>query len=146
MVDRARKIQSDATEPRGEVLLVVGDDALRAQLAELLQEGGHTVLAVSSLSEARHRLSRATPATLLIDAPNEALELRMLLDELADRDEAPPTVLCTDIEELDEVANDYDIERLEKPFGRYGFLAALARAREHRRRPSQRRQRIARPI
>lgn len=138
MVERAQ-----TTQP--EILLVVGDEALRAQLAELLHERGHSVLAVASIGEARLRLSRATPSTLLIDAPNEAEELRLLLDELAECEEAPPTVLCTEVEELGAVALDYDIERLEKPFGRFGFLAALDRAREHRRRPSSRKQRVALP-
>lgn len=143
MVERAPTTSSADAEGQGEVLLLVEDDALRAELTTLLREGGHQVTAVASIREARLRLSASTPATFLIDAPDAASELRDLLAELAERDEAPPTLLCAHLDAHADMANDYDIERLEKPFGRYGFLTAMRRAREERRRPSQRRLRAA---
>jgi DNA-binding NtrC family response regulator len=123
---------------RGEVLIVVRDEALRGALLELLSTEGWDALAVPSVDDARARLARVRPAVLMLDVgPSESETLR-LLDELSDREEAPPTLVVSEGDAAASIALAYGVGHLEKPFGWFAFESALQDAREARRRPSQR--------
>jgi DNA-binding NtrC family response regulator len=123
---------------RGEVLIVVRDQDLRTALLDLLSTEGWDALAVPSIEDARTRLAHARPSVLMLDVGLTEGETLRLLDDLSDREEAPPTLLVSDGDTAASIALAYGVGHLKKPFGWYAFEAALEDAREAKRRPSQR--------
>ena len=121
-----------------EVLIVARDEALRAALLDLLKTEGWSVLAVTSADDARVRIARVAPTVLMVDVGLVEDEALRLLDALADREDAPPTLLVSDGDAAANLALTYGVGHLEKPFGWFAFQAALEDARAAGRRPSQR--------
>ena len=98
------------------LLLVEDERDIREALQTLLALEGYHVQAVADLDAARAALRGSSPRWLVLDLMlgNESGE--SLLEELAQRDDAPPTVLVSASPRARDVAHRYQVEVVRKPF------------------------------
>lgn len=119
------------------ILLVEDDPVMGRTVAEALIDEGYIVLTVGTLAEARVALARAKPSVLILDLTLPDSFGGDLLAELAESEDAPPTVILSVFHLASMVADRYDVELVRKPFEMQTLIEAVGRAREQRRRPSR---------
>lgn len=112
------------SKPRGEVLLVVGDEPLRRALAETLHAEGWITLALSRLDDARLRLSRVTPVALVIDV-DSLQDALALCDEVSRLATPPAVIVVSEHAQPPCDAKAPKVAFLQKPFGRHALLSRL---------------------
>src|SRR4051812_3919967 len=100
------------------VLLIEDDDDLRALMAEILVEQGHRVTAIGTLDEGRRYLAAFTPTLVVLDGRLCGQSARTLLLELQLRhgDAPPPVLLVSGSWGSSELADEFSIPLLAKPF------------------------------
>src|SRR5256885_8761295 len=92
------------------ILVVDDEEALRDVIAAILGDEGHHVEAVATLAEARDALARDDGWDILIaDHRLEGENADSLLDLLADRTNAPSTILCSATPAIDQVAKRWGV-------------------------------------
>ncbi len=116
--------------------LIVEDDAILAQsMAELLEDEGYATAITPTLGEARKALGHCDPHVLILDLTLPDAFGGDLLHELAENENAPPTVLVTTFPLARMLAARHEVELVMKPFLLDDLLDGIRRAREHSRRP-----------
>ncbi len=119
------------------ILLVEDDPVMARTVAGALIDEGYVVVSVDTLAAARSALERAQPSVLILDLTLPDSFGGDLLAELAERDDAPPTVILSLFHLASLVADRYDVELVRKPFEIDALFSAVRRAQEERRRPSR---------
>ncbi len=119
-------------------VLVVEDDAtLSRTVADALIDEGYVVVTAGTLSGARTALERAQPSALILDLTLPDSFGADLLAELAERDDAPPTVILSLFHLAPMIADRYDLELVRKPFEIDALVTAVKRSVERHRRPKR---------
>ena len=109
------------------VLVVEDDEAIREALGILLAEE-YEVTCVERLAEARAILRSNPPALVVLDLGLRGEHGSELLAELAFVDEAPPVLVLSASRDAADVARDYDVAYMRKPFDVPRLLAAIGSA------------------
>jgi DNA-binding response OmpR family regulator len=110
------------------VLVVEDDEAIREALGILLADD-YVVTCVERLSEAREALrSPAPPALIVLDLTLRGEHGSELLAELAFVADAPPVLVLSASRDAADVARDYDVAFMRKPFDVPELLTAVAGA------------------
>src|SRR5579859_4769385 len=121
------------SDPPKTVLIVEDDEWIADAVAGALADEGFVVMQASCLRDARGLLARRHPDVLVLDLelPDGASD--GLLDELAGRMSAPPSVLVSASPRAKGVATRHSIALLSKPFDLDELIAvvrsAIVRAR-----------------
>lgn len=115
-------------DTRANVLLVDDDEHIRPIMCELLEDYGHRPLVAGDLATARELLSHEHVDCLLLDWNLAGEDSGELLDELASRDDAPPTVLFSASVGARAIAEIYELPLIGKPFNIDELDATLRRA------------------
>jgi DNA-binding response OmpR family regulator len=98
-------------------LLIVEDERdIREALTSLLSIEGYDVRAVEDLRGARDAMISSVPRWLVLDLMLGCDSGETLLAELADRPDAPPTVLLSASPRAREIAHRYHVQMVPKPF------------------------------
>lgn len=119
-------------------ILLVEDDAVTCRaVSEALIDEGYLVVTASSSATARAMLERSQPSVMILDLTLPDSFGGDLLDELAQHEGAPPTVILSTFHLASMVADRYNVELVRKPFEMDALLAAVRRAQEQQRRPSR---------
>lgn len=114
--------------PKSSVLVIEDDDAIREALGILLADD-YDVTCVARLSDARVVIRSAAPPHLVVlDLTLEGEHGSELLAELAFEREAPPVLVLSASRDAADVARDYDVAFMRKPFDVPELLAAVASA------------------
>jgi DNA-binding NtrC family response regulator len=119
------------------ILVVEDDQTLSRTVADALIDEGYLVVTASTVAGARTALERARPTALVLDLTLPDTFGAELLAELAEVQEAPPTVLLTTFHLAPMIADRYDVELVQKPFEIEELVAAVKRAIERQRRPKR---------
>jgi DNA-binding NtrC family response regulator len=121
-----------------EHLLVVEDDMdLLSTMCTVLRCCGYEVDGARRLDEASEWLERRSVDVILLDLLLGGGRCDEFLEELARRDAAPATILCSATPRLaKEVAERFAISYVSKPFEMERLLDAIADAHAQHRRPS----------
>ena len=109
-------------------LLVDDDPQLRNSIARLLAHAGYRTVCAADLSAARVLLDEARPDVLLLDFNLHDEVGTELLEELASRDDAPPTVVVSASPVAETIAARFAVEHLDKPFTLDEVERAITRA------------------
>jgi CheY-like chemotaxis protein len=113
---------------KSSVLVIEDDDAIREALGILLGDD-YEVTCVARLSDARVVLRSAMPPHLVVlDLTLEGEHGSELLAELAFVADAPPVLVLSASRDAADVARDYDVPFMRKPFDVPDLLAAVAGA------------------
>jgi PAS domain S-box-containing protein len=124
--------------PRGLSVLVVEDnDHVREFACHLLDELGYRVVTASSGEEALERLETGSVDILFSDVVMPGLSGIELARLARQRDPALPVLLASGYSEEIVGAAGADFDIVRKPYDLNGIEAALGRALEHIRRPSE---------
>jgi two-component system nitrogen regulation response regulator NtrX len=116
-------------------LIVEDDETLATSMAGLLEDEGYATAIARTVSEARAALKNCDPHVLILDLTLPDAFGGELLHELAENDDAPPTVLVTTFPLARMLAARHEVELVKKPFVLDDLLAGIRRARDHERRP-----------
>jgi two-component system, NtrC family, response regulator PilR len=119
------------------VLVVEDDPVMSKTVCQALIDEGYLVVSVATLAAARSALERCKPSVMVLDLTLPDSFGGDLLAELADQDDAPPTVILSVFHLASMVADRYDVELVRKPFEMQTFLDAVRKAQEDSRRPSR---------
>jgi DNA-binding response OmpR family regulator len=115
------------------ILLFETDDDLRAVLADMLRGEGLDVDEAMTLAAAEQALRAREYAVLLVDKTLYSADAEQLLENLADRDGSPSTIIVSATPNLGSVVADtYGVEFVSIPFS---FRYLLMRIEEHQRKP-----------
>jgi two-component system, OmpR family, KDP operon response regulator KdpE len=109
-------------------LVVEDDETIREALMITLEGEGYVARGVASLSEAREALAGHSPTVVVLDLMLPDGRGDELLDELATRSDAPPTVLVSASPDAPAVARRFGIACMTKPFDLDHLLAMLQAA------------------
>jgi DNA-binding NtrC family response regulator len=123
----------------GKSVLVVEDDVtINETLCAILEVEGYRATCVTNLAQARRALAAATPSVILLDLMlNDDESGETLLEELADREGAPPVVIFSASPYAQSLAARFLVDLVAKPFDIDDLLEALARAIADRRVPTR---------
>ena len=116
-------------------LIVEDDDTMATSMAGLLEDEGYATAIVRTLAEARQALRHCDRHVLILDLTLPDAFGGELLHELAECEEAPPTVLVTTFPLARMLAARHEVELVMKPFPLDELLHGIRRARDHLRRP-----------
>jgi len=116
-------------------LIVEDDETLATSMAGLLEDEGYATAVAGTFAGARAALQQCDPQVLILDLTLPDAFGGDLLHELAENENAPPTVLVTTFPLARMVAAKHEVELVTKPFVLDDLLAGIHRAREHARRP-----------
>lgn len=115
---------------------MVEDDAdLRAEIAEALTESGWLVVACGTADCGRVAMGIGTLGVMVLDLTLPDQFGGELLEELTQREDAPPTVIASGFSLAGLVGEKYGLEVVTKPFNLDQLLAAVDRAVQTGRRP-----------
>jgi CheY-like chemotaxis protein len=130
------RVQSGARPRTVPTALIVEDDAtLAVSMAGLLEDEGYATAIASTLAEARAALLLCNPHVLILDLTLPDAFGGDLLNELAENEDAPPTVLVTTFPLAPMLAARHEVELVTKPFLLDDLMKGIRRARDHARRP-----------
>lgn len=119
-------------------ILVVEDDPVMSKtVCDALIDEGYVVVSVETIAAARAALDRSKPSVMVLDLTLPDSFGGDLLADLAEREDAPPTVILSVFHLASMIADRFDVELVRKPFELQTFLDAVRRAQEDRRRPSR---------
>lgn len=104
-------------------------------MAGLLEDEGYATAISRTLADARAALRHCDPHVLILDLTLPDAFGGDLLNELADAENAPPTVLVTTFPLARMLATKHEVELVKKPYAIDELLEGVRRAREHARRP-----------
>jgi DNA-binding response OmpR family regulator len=105
-----------AAPPRGIAIVVEDDDVLRELVVEVLSAGSWAAHGVADLRSARDSMSELRPDLLELDLHLGEETSGELLAELANESSAPATLLVSASEAARDVAADFGVPLLPKPF------------------------------
>lgn len=128
---------SKGSAPAPTALIVEDDDELRLCLTMLLQDEGYATLEAANLTQARSHLAATTPSVVVLDLMLNGENGRDLLIELAARADAPPTVIVSASRQAAEIAAEFAVALVQKPFDLDTLAAELCRARSDGRSPKR---------
>jgi len=123
------------TDGPPKALIVEDDELLATAIAGLLEDEGYATTITPTLAEARAALTRSKPHVLILDLTLPDAFGGDLLHELAEDENAPPTVLVTTFPLARMLAARHEVELVMKPFVLDDLLNGIRRARENLRRP-----------
>jgi PAS domain S-box-containing protein len=123
------QVASRSTSRR--ILVVDDNDALRANIKEILEDEGWAVREARDGREALEALAQFNPTVLLLDYRLPEVGGEEILRLLADAREAPSVVLMTASAQVRELANEHGLRFfVPKPFRQHDLLDAVENARE----------------
>lgn len=120
---------------RPEALILEDDESLAKTMAGLLEDEGYDAHVVGTVAAARAALQKSTPSVLILDLSLPEDFGADVLADLANRADAPPTVIVSVFGLAPQVAGRYDLELVRKPFEIEQLLEAVRRAQRDGRRP-----------
>lgn len=123
------------TDGPPKALIVEDDELLAKAIAGLLEDEGYATTISATLAEARAALTACKPHVLILDLTLPDAFGGDLLHELAEDEDAPPTVLVTTFPLARMLAARHEVELVMKPFVLDDLLNGIRRARENLRRP-----------
>lgn len=122
---------------RSAAVVVEDDPILCASISGALDDIGFATVQCASLRDARTAIKDVSPTVIILDLSLDSEFGGELLEELAQRDEAPPLVVCSSFPLAPLVAARYGVACIRKPFELEALLAAVRDAIAHRRRPAR---------
>jgi DNA-binding response OmpR family regulator len=123
------------------VLVVEDDAALADALVTCLREEGYHAVATNTLEGARNYVATHAPEALVLDLTLDGEFGGDLLTELANREDAPVTVVVSAFRLAQMVGARFDVPVLMKPFALQSVVDWIDSAHRTGRRPH-----VARPI
>jgi DNA-binding response OmpR family regulator len=119
-------------------LILDGDEDFAWTLGALLQEAEFAVAWATSVEEARGHIEAHPIAIVLLDLDLDGREGRYLLDDLAGLEHAPPMIVVSGASDGPQIAAQFGIACVRKPFQVDELLAAIDVARTFGVRPLKR--------
>jgi two-component system response regulator TctD len=120
------------------MILVVEDDAdLAKEIVEVLEADGHLTTVVARVEDALAVTGGVTPSLVLIDLLLGGASGTSLLARLATAPEGPPVLVVSGAQDADQVAAQFGVPLLRKPFTLDALVGAVRDALRSPRRPSR---------
>lgn len=107
-------------------VLVVEDDLVVAEsVGEIVREAGYHPVIVTTLTEARDAIEDDQPSLVVLDLTLHAEFGADLLDELADREDAPAVLILSAFQLASMIGHRFGVPVVTKPFGVEGLISAM---------------------
>jgi DNA-binding response OmpR family regulator len=122
---------------QGTVILVVEDDAdLAREIAEVLEADGHLATVVARVDDAVRFIGGVTPSLVLVDLIVSGASATRLLAQLGTLVQSPPVLLISGSPDAEQVAAQFELPLLKKPFTLDALVGAVREALRSPKRPA----------
>ena len=120
------------------LILVVEDDAdLAREVVEVLEADGHLTAVAARVEDALAFTGGLTPSLVLVDILLGGASGASLLVQLANAPEGPPVIVISGAQDADQIAAQFGVPLLKKPFTLDALVGAVRAALQAPKRPTR---------